>query len=80
MTPVTLRFTYLALLRVFGWLSLLARSDLAKDAEILVLRHPIAVLRRHVNAPRFSCGDRAIVSALTRLLPYRARATARCKR
>ena len=34
-----LRFTYLAVLRVFGWLALLARSDHAKDTEILILRH-----------------------------------------
>jgi hypothetical protein len=36
---VSLRFAYLAVLRLFGWLGLLARSDRAKDAEILVLRH-----------------------------------------
>jgi putative transposase len=36
---VTLRFTYLAVLRLLVWMALLARSDLAKDAEILVLRH-----------------------------------------
>jgi hypothetical protein len=42
---VTLRFAYLALLRMLGWMALLARSDLAKDAEILVLRHQIAVLQ-----------------------------------
>jgi putative transposase len=32
------------MLRVFGWLALLARSDRAKDAEILILRHQVAVL------------------------------------
>lgn len=39
-----LRFAYLAVLRVFGWLALLPRSDRAKDAEILLLRHQVAVL------------------------------------
>src|ERR1022692_1885305 len=47
---MTLRFAYLAVLRVFGWLALLARSDRAKDAEILILRHQVAVLQRQVRA------------------------------
>jgi|GEM_PF-1779756 len=47
-----LRFAYLAVLRVFGWLALLARSDRAKDAEILILRHQVAVLQRQVKPRR----------------------------
>ena len=39
---MTLGFAYLAVLRAFGWLALLARSDRAKDAEILILRHQVA--------------------------------------
>jgi hypothetical protein len=38
---------YLMLTRVLSWVTLLARSDAAKEAEILVLRHEVAVLRRH---------------------------------
>ena len=67
--PVSLRFAYFAVLRVFGWLALLARSDRAKDAEILILRHQVAVLQRHVQTPRLSWADRAILAALARLLP-----------
>ncbi len=47
-----IRLTCLLMVRVPGWLALLARSDAAKDAEILVLRHEIAVLRRQVVRPR----------------------------
>jgi hypothetical protein len=40
---VSIRFAHLAVLRVFGWLALLAHSDRAKDAEILILRHQVVV-------------------------------------
>jgi hypothetical protein len=59
----------LAVLRVFGWLALLAQSDRAKDAEILILRHQVAVLERQVKTPRLSWADRAVRAGLARLLP-----------
>jgi putative transposase len=43
---VALGLAYLMLIRVLSWLALLARSGTAKDAEILTLRHEVAVLRR----------------------------------
>ena len=64
-----MRFACLAVLRVFGWLALLARSDRAKDAEIRILRHQVAVLQRQVKTPRLSWADRAVLAALARLLP-----------
>jgi hypothetical protein len=66
---VALRLVYLALVRVLSWLALLAGSDTAKDAEILTLRHEVAVLRRTNPRPTMSWLDRAVLSALSRLLP-----------
>src|ERR1039457_5046257 len=61
------------MVRLLGWLAPLARSEASKDIEILVLRHEVAVLRRQVTRPKPDWADRAVITALARLLPKRLR-------
>ena len=70
---MSLSLLYLIFVRLCGWLVLLGRSSASKDAELLVLRHEIAVLRRANPRPRLDWADRAILAALIRLLPARLR-------
>ena len=63
---------YLIAIRVFGWLVLLGRGQAPKDAEIMVLHREVTVLRRQVARPEHDWADRAVLAALTRLLPAAA--------
>ncbi len=64
-----LKLAYLTLCRSIQLLVLLARGDTAKNLEILVLRHQLAVLRRQVARPKLQPADRALLAALSRALP-----------
>jgi putative transposase len=55
---VLLKIVYLLVRRVLGLAVLVFRRDLAKDAELLVLRHKNAVLRRHAGRVQYEPADR----------------------
>jgi transposase InsO family protein len=65
------KIVYLLVRRILGLAVLISRSDLAKDAELLVLRHENAVLRRHAGRVRYGPADRLWLAALARLIPRR---------
>ena len=68
-----LRLIYQMFAKLLSWIVLCTRSDTSKEIEILVLRHQLAVLQRRTPRPRTTWTDRALIAALTRLLPVRRR-------
>ena len=70
---MSLRLLYLIFVRLCGWLVLPGRSSASKDAELLVLRHEAAMLRRTNPRPRLDWADRAVMAALIRYLPAKLR-------
>ena len=62
---------YLVVRCLLGCLMVLARREVSKDAELLVLRHQNAVLRRQVSNVRYQPRDRLWLAALSRLIPRR---------
>ncbi len=66
---MALSFLYRLVSRVADLLRIPRISDSAKDAEILVLRHQLAVLQRQVARPRFTWSDRAVIATFARLVP-----------
>jgi len=70
---VMVRMLYRMFIRLTGWMALLAHSAASKDAELAALRQEVAVLRRQHPRPKLDWADRAVLAALTRLLPRQLR-------
>ena len=66
---VSLRALYPIFDRVLGWLTLVGRASISKDAELLILRHEVAALRRANPRPPLDWADRALLAGLIRRLP-----------
>lgn len=71
---MSVSLAYRLLVTALSWLALLARSSSSKDAEMLALRHEVAVLRRTNPRPRMCRTDRAVLAALARIMPKALRA------
>jgi transposase InsO family protein len=69
MEDMNASLVYLLARQILQMLTQLARDDGAKDMEILVLRHQVAVLRRQVHRPALEPADRMMLAMLSRLLP-----------
>jgi putative transposase len=70
---VALQLIYQIFSKLLSWIVLRTHCDTAKEIEILVLRHQLAVLRRRTPRPRITWTDRALIAALSRLLPVHRR-------
>ena len=65
-------FVYVVACRMFALVLLLGRSDGSKELELVLLRHELAILRRHTRRPRLTARDRLVLAALSRVLPRRS--------
>jgi hypothetical protein len=70
---MAVKLIYQMFAKLLSWMMLHARSNAANEIEILVLRHQPAVLQRRTPRPQISWSDRAVITALARLLPARRR-------
>jgi putative transposase len=68
-------FVYLATRHLLGLALLFLRTEQSKEVELIALRHEVTILRRQVRRPRYEPADRALLAALSRLLPRSSWAT-----